>query len=68
MGGIGRNMMRKCEAFGMRTVYHNRRRLEAEAAGGAEWVGFEELLARADMLSLNLPLNVSVLHRCLGRK
>ncbi|KAL1585288.1 hypothetical protein WHR41_05903 [Cladosporium halotolerans] len=62
MGGIGRNMMRKCEAFGMRTVYHNRRRLEAEAAGGAEWVGFEELLARADVLSLNLPLNKNTRH------
>lgn len=59
MGGIGRNMMKKCEVFGMRTIYHNRRKLEGEAAGGAEWVGFEELLARADVLSLNLPLNVS---------
>lgn len=59
MGGIGRNMMRKCEVFGMRTVYHNRRRLSEEEAGGAEWVSFGELLKRSDVLSLNLPLNVS---------
>jgi lactate dehydrogenase-like 2-hydroxyacid dehydrogenase len=28
-------------------------------AGGAKWVEFDELLAKADVLSLNLPLNVS---------
>lgn len=61
MGGIGRNMAKKCEVFGMRTIYHNRRQLGAEESGGAEWVGFGELLARADVLSLNLPLNVSFL-------
>ncbi|RMX92450.1 hypothetical protein D0867_09705 [Hortaea werneckii] len=59
MGGIGRNMMRKCEAFGMKAIYHNRKKLSEELAGGAEYVGFEELLARSDVLSLNLPLNVS---------
>ena len=58
MGGIGRNMMKKCEAFGMKTIHHNRRRLDEKQAGGAEWVEFEELLARSDVLSLNLPLNV----------
>ncbi|KAI7205981.1 glyoxylate reductase, partial [Hortaea werneckii] len=57
MGGIGRNMMRKCEAFGMQAIYHNRKKLSEELAGGAEYVGFEELLARSDVLSLNLPLN-----------
>lgn len=60
MGGIGRNLKRKCEVFGFRTVYHNRSKLSEEEAGGAEWVGFEELLAQADVLSLNLPLNVSL--------
>jgi lactate dehydrogenase-like 2-hydroxyacid dehydrogenase len=34
--------------------------LSEEEAGGAEWVGFDELLAQADVLSLNLPLNVSL--------
>jgi glyoxylate reductase len=59
MGGIGRNMKRKCEVFGVKTIYHNRTKLSEEMAGGAEWVEFDELLARADVLSLNLPLNVS---------
>ncbi|KAM0723197.1 hypothetical protein Q7P37_001397 [Cladosporium fusiforme] len=62
MGGIGRNMMRKCEVFGMTTIYHNRRKLTDEQAGGAMWVEFGELLARADVLSLNLPLNTNTHH------
>ena len=45
----------------MRTIYHNRRPLGGELAGGAEWVEFDELLRRADVLSLNLPLNVGLL-------
>ena len=60
MGGIGRNQMKKCSAFGMKTIYHNRKRLSEELAGGAEYVSFDELLARSDVLSLNLPLNVRI--------
>jgi lactate dehydrogenase-like 2-hydroxyacid dehydrogenase len=59
MGGIGRNLRRKAAAFDMRIVYHNRRRLTQELAGGAEYVSFEELLRGSDVISLNLPLNVS---------
>jgi glyoxylate reductase len=59
MGGIGRNMKKKAEAFGMKIIYHNRNRLSEEQADGAEYVGFDDLLSRSDVLSLNLPLNVS---------
>ncbi|ETN36476.1 uncharacterized protein HMPREF1541_08754 [Cyphellophora europaea CBS 101466] len=62
MGGIGRNMKRKAEAFGMTTVYHNRNKLSEQLADGAEYVSFEELLKRADVLSLNLPLNPHTRH------
>ena len=58
MGGIGRDMKKKAEALGMRVVYHNRRELDPELAGGAKYLGFEELLAGSDVISLNLPLNV----------
>lgn len=57
MGGIGRNLKPKAEAFGMRVIYHNRKPLGEEMAAGAEYVGFDELLKRSDVLSLNLPLN-----------
>ncbi|KAH8697559.1 glyoxylate reductase [Talaromyces proteolyticus] len=62
MGGIGRNLKRKAEAFGMKVVYHNRRKLSEAMAAGAEYVGFEELLARSDVISLNLPLNPHTRH------
>lgn len=60
MGGIGRNMATKAGAFGMRIRYCNRTRLDrdVEREIGAEYVGFDELLAESDVLSLNLPLNV----------
>lgn len=43
----------------MKCIYHNRRPLSEEMAAGAEYVSFDELLAQSDVLSLNLPLNVS---------
>lgn len=67
MGGIGRNMSRKAAAFGMSTIYHNRHKLDDEKAGGAEYVSFEDLLRRSDVLSLNLPLNANTRH-IIGEK
>lgn len=63
MGGIGRNMARKAAVFGMRVRYFNRTRLdeEVEREVGAKYVDFDTLVAESDVLSLNLPLNVSSL-------
>ena len=61
MGGIGRNLSKKAEAFGMRIIYHNRCRLGKDRAGTAEYVTFEDLLEQSDVVSVNLPLNVSYL-------
>ena len=47
------------EAFSMRVIYHNRNKLSEELAAGAKYVSFEELLSTSDVISLNLPLNVS---------
>jgi glyoxylate reductase len=58
-GGIGQNLKVKAEAFGMRIIYHSRRRVERDVEAGAEYVTFDELLRQSDVLSLNLPLNVS---------
>ncbi|KAF2869954.1 glyoxylate reductase [Massariosphaeria phaeospora] len=68
MGGIGRNLRKKAEAFGMRVVYHNRQKLSEELAGKAEYVGFEELLATSDVISLNLPLNTETRHKISTRE
>ena len=59
MGGIGRNLAKKAQAFGMNIQYHNRTRLNEKSSGGFKYVSFEELLSTSDVLSLNLPLNVS---------
>lgn len=61
MGGIGCNMAKKASAFGMKIRYHNRTRLDEkqERETEAEYVDFDTLLAESDVLSLNLPLNVS---------
>lgn len=59
MGGIGRDLKKKAEALGMRVQYHNRNRLGEEMSGGARYVGFDELLETSDVISLNVPLNVS---------
>jgi lactate dehydrogenase-like 2-hydroxyacid dehydrogenase len=50
MGGIGRNLKKKAEVFDMNIIYHNRKRLDAEQADGAEYVSFEDLLTRSDVL------------------
>jgi gluconate 2-dehydrogenase len=65
MGRIGRAIARRGHrGFGMRVLYHNRSRLpEAEEReAGAEYVGFDELLARADHLVLVLPYSPSSHH------
>ena len=68
MGGIGRDMRKKAEALGMSVVYHNRRRLDTKLEGRAKYVPFDELLGKSDVISLNLPLNVSSFFCCyLGR-
>jgi len=62
MGGIGRNLKKKAEAFGMKVVYHNRKKLSEEMSAGAEYVSFEKLLSDSDVISLNLPLNKNTRH------
>lgn len=54
MGSIGLNIAKKARARNMATIYHNRRKLNEDQAGGAEDVSFKELLKRSDVFSLNL--------------
>lgn len=64
MGRIGRAMARRCRAFGMKIVYHNRHRLphNKESALDAEYLGLEDLLTRADAVSLHCPLTPETRH------
>ena len=65
MGRIGQAIARRgAFGFGMRVVYHNRRRLEAadEAALGARWLPLDELLAAADHLVIVVPYTPDTHH------
>jgi len=62
MGGIGQAMARRAKAFGMSVQYHNRRQLPPVEEQGAKYVGFDELLATSDVLSLNLSLTKKTRH------
>ena len=59
LGEIGREIALRAVAFGMRIVYHQRRRLtaEEEALYGASHVPLEDLLAGSDFVTLHLPAN-----------
>ncbi|KAI0887025.1 D-isomer specific 2-hydroxyacid dehydrogenase [Annulohypoxylon maeteangense] len=62
MGGIGSAMAHRARSLGMEIIYHNRKRLDPSLENGAKYVSFDELLAQADVLSLNLALNASTRH------
>lgn len=57
MGRIGRALARRARGFGMRVLYHNRRRdSEAERELGAEYLSLDDLLKNSDFVSIHTPL------------
>lgn len=63
MGGIGRAIRDRLEPFGFeKIIYYNRSRLNADLEKGAEYVGFDELLTRSDVIIVSVPLNKHTHH------
>lgn len=62
MGNIGKLVSGHMQHFGMKVVYYNRNRLPLNEENGAEFVSFEELLVRSDVISLHCPLNEGTRH------
>ncbi len=63
LGRIGLAVARRAQAFGMSIIYHNRTpRPEAEAELQARYVSFDQLLAQADVISINAPLSEQTRH------
>jgi glyoxylate reductase len=64
MGRIGQAVARRAKGFGMRVLYHNRKRLEPaiEAELGATWAELSTLLRQADFVSLHVPLTAETRH------
>jgi glyoxylate reductase len=63
MGAIGKAVAKRARGFDMPIVYHNRSRDEAaERELGARYLGLEELLAEADVVSLHTPYKPETHH------
>jgi D-3-phosphoglycerate dehydrogenase len=57
LGRIGSRVAIRCQAFGMKVLYHKRNRdLDFEKATGVQYVPLETLLRESDSISLHLPL------------
>ena len=64
LGGIGRRVAERARAFGMEIAYHSRSPAPAEVVAEleAERLSLEELLSRADVVSLHCPLTPETHH------
>jgi len=64
MGRIGQAVARRARGFDMTVLYHNTRRLSAEVEKSchAAYVSRDELLARADILTLHMPYSPATHH------
>lgn len=62
MGSIGRMMAKKARAFGMKIIYHNRKRLEKSLEEDALYYDdFKKLLKDSDVLSLHAPATLETI-------
>ncbi len=69
MGRIGQAVARRARGFDMTVLYHNSRRLSAEVEKSchAAYVSMNELLARADVLTLHVPYSPAT-HHIIGAR
>ncbi len=64
MGRIGSAVARRAKAFGMKIIYHSRKRLpeNIERELGAEYRDLEDLLSSSDIVSIHVPLTRETRH------
>jgi gluconate 2-dehydrogenase len=64
MGRVGQKVARRAAGFDMTVLYHNRQRLapDIERACNASFVTMDELLARADIVSVHTPYSPATHH------
>ncbi len=71
MGRIGRAIARRARTFGLAIHYHNRRRVHADIEaelGATWWESLDQMLARIDILSVNVPHTPSTFHLMNARR
>lgn len=64
MGRIGQAIARRAAGFDMKVIYHNRNRIapELERKADAAYVSFDDLLAQADFIVLQVPYSAQTHH------
>lgn len=71
LGRIGRAIARRAKPFGMEIHYHNRRRIHPDIEadlGVTWWDSLDQMLARIDILSVNVPHTPSTFHILNARR
>lgn len=71
MGRIGQAVARRANAFGMQVHYHNRTRLRPELEQELQaqwWESLDQMLARMDIVSVNVPHTPSTFHLLNARR
>ncbi|MFO8056027.1 MAG: D-glycerate dehydrogenase [bacterium] len=62
MGRIGSAVARRAFGFGMKVLYHNRKRLSEEEEGGASYAYLSTLVESSDYITIHCPLNEESRH------
>ncbi len=71
MGRIGQAVARRAKAFGMSIHYHNRRRVAPaieEELEATYWESLDQMLARADVISIHCPHTPGTYHLLSARR
>jgi len=71
MGRIGQALARRARAFGLHIHYHNRKPVSPLIAGPLEatyWPSLDQMLARADIVSINCPSTPATYHLLSARR
>jgi len=71
MGRIGQALARRARAFGLAIHYHNRKPVSpriAEELGATYWESLDQMLARADIISVNCPHTPATYHLLSARR
>jgi glyoxylate reductase len=61
-GRIGRAVARRAKAFDMRVIYWNRKRLNADDEADATFMEMDEVLRKADFVSMHVAYNIETHH------
>jgi lactate dehydrogenase-like 2-hydroxyacid dehydrogenase len=67
LGRIGKAVVQRALPFGLKPIYHNRRQLLEEEAGGVDYVSFDKLLSESDIISIHVPLSKGT-HHLIGKE